>query len=182
MLEELNLYAVKMDIRVQWNDLDASQQVNSTRFFSWFENARVEYFIRLGLDIIDNDEEPGFLVKQQMIAYQSAVTFPDTVVVGIRAVSADQDKIELEAAFYSRRHHTLVARASVTMVAFQYQTKTSVNIPENIQRRISQLDQIQVDTLPIYEKFDINTTIPEFSDEEITREWMGEMPGQLLDQ
>lgn len=101
MLEELNLYAVKMDIRVQWNDLDASQQVNSTRFFSWFENARVEYFIRLGLDIIDNDEEPGFLVKQQMIAYQSAVTFPDTVVVGIRAVSADQDKIELEAAFYS---------------------------------------------------------------------------------
>jgi hypothetical protein len=28
------------------------------------------------------------------------------------------------------------------------------------------------------EKFDINNVIPEFSDEEISREWMGEMPKQ----
>ena len=71
MLEELNLYAVKVDIKVLWSDMDISQQVNSTRFFSWFEVARVEYFIRLGLDIIDNDEEPGFRVKQQSIVYQT---------------------------------------------------------------------------------------------------------------
>ena len=59
MLEELNLYSVKVDIKVQWNDMDASQQVNSTRYFNWLEIARVEYFIRLGLDMIDNDDEPG---------------------------------------------------------------------------------------------------------------------------
>lgn len=86
MLEELNLYAVKVDIKVLWSDMDISQQVNSTRFFSWFEVARVEYFIRLGLDIIDNDEEPGFRVKQQSIVYQTPVNFPDTIVIGIRAI------------------------------------------------------------------------------------------------
>lgn len=84
MLEELNLYSVKVDIKVQWNDMDASQQVNSSRYFSWFEIARVEYFIRLGLDMIDNDEEPGYNVKQQSIFYHTAVTFPDTVVAGIQ--------------------------------------------------------------------------------------------------
>ena len=93
MLEELNLYAVKVDIKVQWSDMDISQQVNSTRFFSWFEVARVEYFIRLGLDIIDNDEEPGFRVKQQTIVYQTAVNFPDTIVIGIRAIFAIKIKL-----------------------------------------------------------------------------------------
>ena len=79
MLDELNLYSVKVEVKVQWNDMDASQQVNSTRYFNWFEIARVEYFIRLGLDMIDNDEEPGFTVKQQTITYEAALTFPDTV-------------------------------------------------------------------------------------------------------
>lgn len=178
MLEELNLYAVKVDIKVQWNDMDASQQVNSVRFFTWFEIARVEYFIRLGLDMIDNDEEPGFTVKQQTISYQTAVTFPDTVVVGIRAIFVDQEKIEMEAAFYSRRHHTLVAKANVMMEAFHFQSRTAVIIPVNIQRRIAQIDQIQMEEAQSLEKFDINNVIPEFSDEEISREWMGEMPKQ----
>ncbi|MEY3321144.1 MAG: Long-chain acyl-CoA thioesterase FadM [Bacteroidota bacterium] len=177
MLEELNLYSVKVDIKVQWNDMDASQQVNSTRYFNWLEIAKVEYFIRLGLDMIDNDDEPGYTVKRQIMSYHTEVTFPDTVVAGIRAIYVDQNKIELEAAFYSRRHHTLVAKSNVTMEAFQFQSKTTMSIPFNIQRRIAQLDQISIDESEAQEKFDIQvTTIPEFSDEEISREWMGEMP------
>ncbi|MEY4030053.1 MAG: hypothetical protein RL284_721 [Bacteroidota bacterium] len=176
MLEELNLYAVKVDIKVLWSDMDISQQVNSTRFFSWFEVARVEYFIRLGLDIIDNDEEPGFRVKQQSIVYQTPVNFPDTIVIGIRAIYADQNKIELEAAFYSRRHHTLVAKANVSMEAYSYQKNTASLIPINIQKRVSQLDEIQIEESGIQEKFDPNAAIPEFSDEEIASEWLGELP------
>jgi len=176
MLEELNLYAVKIDIKVQWSDMDVSQQVNSTRFFSWFEVARVEYFIRLGLDIIDNDEEPGFIVKQQTIVYQTAVNFPDTIVIGIRAIFADQNKIELEAAFYSRRHHTLVAKANVSMEAYEYQKNTPSLIPLNIQRRVSQLDEIQIEESGAQEKFEFNVAIPEFSDEDIANEWLGELP------
>ncbi len=176
MLDELNLYSVKVEVKVQWNDMDASQQVNSTRYFNWFEIARVEYFIRLGLDMIDNDEEPGFTVKQQTITYEAALTFPDTVIVGIRAIYVDQHKIEMEAAFYSRRHHTLVAKANVTIYAFQFQLKTAVLIPFNIQRRIAQLDQISILETPIQEKFEISSAIPEFSDEEISREWLDEMP------
>lgn len=176
MLDELNLYAVKIDIKVQWSDMDISQQVNSTRFFNWFEVARVEYFIRLGLDIIDNDEEPGFKVKQQTIEYQTAVNFPDTIVIGIRAIFADQNKIELEAVFYSRRHHTLVAKANVIMEAYNYLKNTSSLIPPNIQRRFSQLDEIQIEEFIGQEKNYPKAAIPEFSDEDIANEWLGELP------
>jgi len=176
MLEELNLYTVKVDIKVHWSDMDISQLVNSTRFFGWFEVARIEYFIRLGLDIIDNDEEPGFRVQQQNIVYQTPVSFPDTIVIGIRAIFADQNKIELEAAFYSRRHHTLVAKANASMEGYMYQKNTPSIIPMNIQRRVSQLDEIQIEESEIQEKFDVNASIPEFSDEEIANEWLGELP------
>jgi acyl-CoA thioester hydrolase len=176
MLEELNHFAVKLDIKVRWNDMDTSQQVNSVCYFRWFEIARVEYFIRLGLDIIDNDEEPGFAVKQQAISYLSPVTFPDTIVVGIRAIHVDREKVEFEAAFYSRRHHTAVARASAIMEAYQFSNKSNMLLPVHLQRRIAQLDQIPVEEFEEPNHFDLNVSIPQFSDEEISREWLGEPP------
>jgi hypothetical protein len=97
-------------------------------------------------------------------------------VIGIRAIYADQNKIELEAVFYSRRHHTLVAKANVSMEAYSYQKNTASPIPINIQRRVSQLDEIQIEESGTQEKFDPNAAIPEFSDEEIASEWLGELP------
>ena len=96
--------------------------------------------------------------------------------IGIRAIFADQNKIELEAAFYSRRHHTLVAKANVSMEAYEYLKNTPSLIPLNIQRRVSQLDEIQIEESGVQEKFDPNAAIPEFSDEEIANEWLGELP------
>lgn len=175
MWEDLNQFALKVDIKVQWSDMDATHQVNSTQFFTWFETARVEYFIRLGLDMIDNDDEPGFRVKQQNITYQTPVSYPDTIVIGIRTLFVDENKMEMEAVFYSRRHHTLIAKGSAIMEAFQFQTNTTLQIPLNIQRRISQLDEIPMEETPNKIDFNLSTSIPDFSDEEIAKEWMGEI-------
>jgi hypothetical protein len=41
---------------------------------------------------------------------------------------------------------------------------------------VSQLDEIQIEESGIQEKFDVNATIPQFSDEEIASEWLGELP------
>jgi hypothetical protein len=38
------------------------------------------------------------------------------------------------------------------------------------------LDEIQIEESGIQEKFDLNAAIPEFSDEEIASEWLGELP------
>jgi hypothetical protein len=38
------------------------------------------------------------------------------------------------------------------------------------------LDEIQIEESGIQEKFDPNAAIPEFSDEEIASEWLGELP------
>ena len=62
------------------------------------------------------------------------------------------------------------------MEAFEYQKNTSSLIPINIQRRVSQLDEIQIEESSTQEKFDPNAAIPEFSDEEIASEWLGELP------
>jgi hypothetical protein len=62
------------------------------------------------------------------------------------------------------------------MEAYSYQKNAETLIPINIQRRVSQLDEIQIEESGIQEKFDLNAAIPEFSDEEIASEWLGELP------
>ena len=62
------------------------------------------------------------------------------------------------------------------MEAYSYQKNTASLVPINIQKRVSQLDEIQIEESGIQEKFNPNAAIPEFSDEEIANEWLGEFP------
>jgi hypothetical protein len=62
------------------------------------------------------------------------------------------------------------------MEAYEYLKNTASLIPLNIQRRVSQLDEIQIEESGVQEKFDPNAAIPEFSDEDIANEWLGELP------
>ncbi len=54
--EELNGFPLTMRVPVLWGDMDPLGHVNNTRFFRWFESARVAYLDR---SIIENDCLPA---------------------------------------------------------------------------------------------------------------------------
>ena len=78
-MSDLGRWPIKCEIPVQWGDLDALNHVNHTRFLTWMETARMQYFIASGFDELHKSEGIGPILAGLKADYLSPVSFHDTV-------------------------------------------------------------------------------------------------------
>lgn len=139
-MEELESFAIKTELKVQWGDMDAAQHVNNLAYLKWFETARVDYFYHLGQEVTINEDRPGFILAKQDIKYLFPVTYPDRVIIAVRANELEVDRFNMECKIYSQRHQRLVAIANGLIVTFDYQTGKKANIPDEVRQKIIALE------------------------------------------
>src|SRR5438445_2756084 len=102
-LDLLAGYPVVVDWAVAWGDMDAFQHVNNVVYFRYFENARLEYFRRLGWGTVRPEIGVGPIVASIQARFRKALTYPDTIAVGARVSSLDEDRFTLDHLIVSRR-------------------------------------------------------------------------------
>jgi acyl-CoA thioester hydrolase len=134
-------FPVKTEVKVQWADMDAAQHVNNVIYFRWFESARVEYFTRMGQDVIHNDELPGFILAKQDGKYLFPVTYPDTMLVAVKVTNVLQDRFEMQCSIFSRRHHRMVFIGNATIVPYDYQKQAKSDLSELMIAKIAMLEK-----------------------------------------
>jgi acyl-CoA thioester hydrolase len=64
-------------VQVRWADIDANRHVNNVAFFTFMEQARIEWFEREGLQTTAQGEGP--VVAQTSCNYRKAVPFVDAL-------------------------------------------------------------------------------------------------------
>ncbi len=133
-------FPVKVEVKVQWGDMDAAQHVNNLIYLRWGETARIEYFHHLGQKVLGADGGLGFILGYQDCKYLFPVTFPDTVTVGVRALDIEQYHFNLQCHIYSQQHQRLVAINHNRIVTYDYAHRQKVEVPEAMRRQISQLE------------------------------------------
>ncbi|MEM1322945.1 MAG: thioesterase family protein [Bacteroidota bacterium] len=136
----LQPFPVQLSLTVQWGDMDAAQHVNNLIYLRWSETARIAYFSKLGYEVIDGGDAPGFILGYQDCKYLFPITFPDTVVIGVRTLDIGTDRFNLQCHIYSQRHQRLAAISHNRIVTFDYQKKTKVEVPELMKQRIAVLE------------------------------------------
>lgn len=141
--KELSTFPVRTELKVQWGDMDAAQHVNNVAYLKWFETARVDYFTRLGQDVVFNDEKPGFILAKQNIKYIFPITYPDKVLVTVKAENIQEDRFDMLCHIYSLRHQRIAAIANGCIVTYDYQKGNKVNIPEDLKLRIINLEDLE---------------------------------------
>lgn len=139
-MEKLNTFLaefpVNIEINVQWGEMDAAQHVNNIIYLRWTENARVEYFGRVGWDVKPEDGRIGFILGWHDCKYIFPVTFPDTVVAGIKCTEIKKDRLMIETHIFSKRHQRLAAISKQTIVTYDYSTLQKADVPEELKNRI----------------------------------------------
>ena len=142
--EELKKFPVKVDIDVQWGEMDAAGHVSNVIYLRWFEHARVAYLDALEYPIVMADEEeglPGVILAKQDCKYLFPVTYPDTITLGIRVNEMQEDRFTMHCRMFSRRHNRLVAIANAVMVTFDYRQRRKAPIPEQLSLGILGLEE-----------------------------------------
>lgn len=107
-------FAVIYEQQVAWGDMDAFQHVNNVTYYEYAQSARIHYLEQLGMF----DKTTFTVIASSSCQYLKAVTFPDTLLIGVRAKKIGNTSLTQEYVFYSTDQQVVVATAETVIVFF----------------------------------------------------------------
>jgi acyl-CoA thioester hydrolase len=143
-------FPVVISLPVSWGDMDAFQHVNSTRFFRYFEEARIAWFERTGLFDLGRDvfadgvRGVAPVVAHTACRFHAPLRYPDEVRVGAKVVRVGVHSFEMEYRVVSVAMHALAASGTAVIVAFDFDAEAKAELPEAWRRALSHVENCEV--------------------------------------
>jgi acyl-CoA thioester hydrolase len=137
----LDDYPVVAEVVVRWGDIDLLGHVNNIKYLQYFESARVEYLMRIGMEAPGTAwREFGFILSGVECRYKAPVTFPDTLSVGARVSVLGDERLVFQHAAYSHKLGKLAALGEAFLVAYDYAESRRTAIPSDLRSSIVALE------------------------------------------
>jgi len=119
----------------RFRDLDPMGHVNNAVYMTWIENARIEYLRRLGAFERPFAADMAMILARTVIDFRDALGFDAEVEVGVRTARLGTKSFDLE--YQLRSDDKVVAEAKTVLVAYDYESNQSKEIPEEWRRRLA---------------------------------------------
>ena len=132
-------------IEVRYGDLDPQGHVNNAKHLTYFEQARVQYLIQLGLSSRDQTfMEIGIVIADIHIAYKSPIHYDDKIKVGVKTTKIGNKSVTVEQCVMNVDTGEIKSAGTVVMVAYNYNTLKPIHVPEEWKRKIHEFEGLQV--------------------------------------
>lgn len=141
MDQVLKEYPVVIEIPVAWGEMDSFQHVNNIVYFRYFESARILYSEKLGLHRHKDETGIGPILGSTSCRYKIPLTYPDTVSVGAKTISVEEDRFTMKYVVVSHRHQKIAAEGEGVVVMYNYREGKKTNIPDAIRQLLSQMEK-----------------------------------------
>jgi acyl-CoA thioester hydrolase len=134
-------YPVIIELPIAWGEMDAFQHVNNVVYFKYFESARISYFERLNFIEFMDKTGIGPILASTQCRYKIPLTYPDRVTVGAKVETIEEERFLMKYAVVSHKHKKIAALGEGVIVTFDYQKNKKAIIPDEIRRRIIDLEK-----------------------------------------
>lgn len=125
-------------IEVRYGDLDPQGHVNNATYLTFFEQARIEYLIQLGLFSKDQSfMEVGVIIADIHITYHATTHYGDPIKVGVKTVKIGNKSITTEQAVIHAESGKVLASGTVVLVTFDYEGLKPIRVPDEWRGKIS---------------------------------------------
>jgi acyl-CoA thioester hydrolase len=138
-LSLLSGWPVVIEQAVAWGEMDSYGHVNNIVYFRYFENARLEFFRRLGWPVGGRPTGIGPILASTQCRFRKQLMWPDRVAIGARISQIGHDRFTLEHHIISEKLNALVADGSGLIVTYDYANERKAPVPEEIRRKIAEL-------------------------------------------
>ena len=136
----LATYPVVIEQAVVWGDMDSYQHVNNVVYFRYFENARLEYFRRLDWFKFEEQTGIGPILGFTQARFRRPLTYPDIIRIAARVSEVGDDRLTMEHIIVSQQLQAVATEGKSTIVTFNYGASSKVPVPEELRRRIAELE------------------------------------------
>ncbi len=130
-------------IEVRYADLDPQGHVNNAKFLTYFEQARLAYWIQLGIFTTDQSfMELGIILADVHITYLAPVYYGQNIKVGVHVSKLGNKSMTWEQNVVDADTGRELAKGEVVVVAYDYREEKTVSIPQDWREKISMFEQI----------------------------------------
>src|SRR5271154_6538319 len=134
--ELFRTFPVVVTQAVLWGEMDSFQHVNNVAYFRYFENGRLEYIRRAGWFDIQKATGIGPILASTQARFRRALTYPDTIHIGMRLLEMKEDRFTVEHHIVSEKLDVVATDGQGVIVAFHYPTGKKATLPEELKERI----------------------------------------------
>lgn len=136
-------YSVIHHQPIQWGEMDAFNHLNNVVYYRYAESARITYLQKLGMF----DGSMVTMLAQSSCQYLRPVTYPDTLLLGVRCKRLGNTSIVIEYSYYSCVQQDIVATAEAVIVRLD--SEGNNKLPWTTDERLRLLDlEKQVGHIP----------------------------------
>ena len=125
---------------VAWGEMDSYAHVNNSVYFRYFENARLDYFRRLGWPVAGLPKKVGPILHSTQCRFRKPLTWPDRIAIGARVPKVDADRFSLEHVIISEKLAGIAADGWGLIVTFDYDAGAKTAVPDDLRRAIERLE------------------------------------------
>ena len=122
MNDFLAQHSISTDIQVAWGEMDALQHVNNSVYFKYFETARLDLFNQINL--LDDLKTTGVgpVLSETNARFKRPVTFPDSIVVGVKISDINEDRFVMHYTVFSKAQQAVTTIGWAKVVMFNFKT------------------------------------------------------------
>lgn len=130
-IKAINDFKLVIKIPVAWIDMDSLGHVNSSKYFTYFESARIAYFENLNiLEYFKSHNIAGVLASNEC-SYLNPLYYPDILSVGARVNEVSKFGLTMEY-FIESSKSGLSAIGETNIIFFDFTTNKKTYIPTEI--------------------------------------------------
>jgi len=137
-------FPVSTRVHVRFADCDMFGHVNNACFFTYMEQARVEYFKRFPeINFLEKKETPALsiILAEISCTFKSPAAVDEVLQVKIRTSEVKRSSFLMEYEIAEEKTGRRVAEGRSAQVMFNYMENKSVPIPESIRKKFDEIER-----------------------------------------
>lgn len=135
--EALAHYPIIHHQPIHWGEMDAFNHLNNVVYYRYAESARIGYLQALGMF----DGNMVTVLAQSSCQYLRPVTYPDTLLLGVRCQRLGNTSIVMEYSYYSTAQNAIVATAEAVVVRLDREGKDKLPWTQEERERLLALEE-----------------------------------------
>ncbi len=131
-------------VEVRYGDLDPQGHVNNAKHLTYFEQARIQYWVDLGLFRKDQSfMEIGVIVADIHIAYHAPILWQTPLRAGVRISKIGNKSLTIDQDLENAETGEALASGTVIAVAFDYATHQTMSVPQTWREKINAFEHLE---------------------------------------
>ena len=132
-------YPINVRFPMHWGEMDALGHANNTRYFAWFETARIALFEEVGI-IADQPSSVGPILATTTCDFLRPISYPADLVASARVSKVGRTSFVMEYAIRRAEDPDKVcAKGSGVVVLIDYATGEKRPVPDDLRDTIDRL-------------------------------------------